>query len=380
MTRPKKSVRGTRKRPPITPTPPLAPRDFPADLPLKEPPTQATFPIVGIGSSAGGIEALEEFFRHLPADPGAAFIVVSHQHASHSSLLPEILRRWTALPVIEASDGLSVEPNTVYLPPPGTRLAILHAVLHLMDAGDGVRPLLPIDYFFCSLSEDQQDQAVGIILSGTGTDGSLGLKAIRAESGLTMAQEPRSAKFAGMPQNAIALGIVDFVSPPAELGLQLCNFFHHRTVLRPGQVFDGDGKRDLSRILVFLRDRIGNDFSLYKSNTTLRRIERRMNLHQIETLATYAQYLQSDPVEAHALFRDLLIGVTSFFRDTSIYDVITQEGLPQLLGEKPDGYTRACVGPGLFHRRRSLLPRHASAGVPDSAEAEVYDSNVCDRH
>ena len=338
MTRPKKSVRGTRKRPSINPTPPIVPRDFPADLPLKEPPTQASFPIVGIGSSAGGIEALEEFFRHLPANPGAAFIVVSHQHASHSSLLPEILRRWTALAVIEASDGLSVEPNTVYLPPPGTRLAILHAVLHLMDAGDGVRPLLPIDYFFCSLSEDQQNQAVGIILSGTGTDGSLGLKAIRAESGLTMAQEPRSAKFAGMPQNAIALGIVDFVSRPAELGLQLCNFFHNRTVLRPGHVSDGDGKRDLNRILVFLRDRIGNDFSLYKSNTTLRRIERRMNLHQIATLATYAQYLQSNPVEAHALFHDLLIGVTSFFRDTSIYDVITQEGLPHILNEKPDGY------------------------------------------
>ena len=339
MRRPQKSGRGTRKRPPITPTLSLAPRDAPPDLPLKETPTQSTFTIVGIGSSAGGIEALEEFFRHLPADSGAAFVVVSHQHASHSSLLPEILRRWTALPVIEASDGLSVEPNTVYLPPPGTRLAILHAVLHLMDAGDGVRPLLPIDYFFCSLSEDQQDQAVGIILSGTGTDGSLGLKAIRAESGLTMAQEPRSAKFAGMPQNAIALGIVDVISRPADLGLQLCNFLHHRTVLRPKQVFDGDGKRDLSRILVFLRDRIGNDFSLYKSNTTLRRIERRMNLHQIGTLATYAQYLQSDPVEVHALFGDLLIGVTSFFRDPSIYEVLTQEGLPQLLGEKPDGYT-----------------------------------------
>jgi len=197
---------------------------LPPDLSLKVAHTHATFPIVGIGSSAGGIEALEEFFRHLPADPGAAFVVISHQHASHSSLLPEILRRWTPLAVIEASDGLSVEPNTVYLPPPGSRLAILHAVLHLMDAGDGARPLLPIDYFFCSLSEDQQDRAVGIILSGTGTDGSLGLKAIRAESGLTMAQEPRSAKFAGMPQNAIALGVVDFVSPAADLGFSCVTF------------------------------------------------------------------------------------------------------------------------------------------------------------
>ncbi|HSS30921.1 MAG TPA: CheR family methyltransferase [Nitrospiraceae bacterium] len=294
---------------------------------------------MGIGSSAGGIEALEEFFRHLPANPGAAFVVVSHQHAGHSSLLPEILRRWTALPVFEASDGLPVEPNTIYLPPPGSRLAILHAVLHVMDGGDGVRPLLPIDYFLCSLAEDQQEKAVGIILSGTGTDGSVGLKAIRAESGMTMAQEPRSAKFAGMPQNAITLGVVDMIRPPAELGVQLSNFVQHRTVLQPGQVVDGDGKRDLNKILVYLRDRIGNDFSLYKSNTTLRRIERRMNLHQIATLPHYAQFLQSDPIEVHALFSDLLIGVTSFFRDPSAYDILMQVGLPQLLDKKPDGAT-----------------------------------------
>ena len=301
--------------------------------------THATFPIVGIGSSAGGVEALEEFFRHLPADSGAAFVVVSHQQASHSSLLPDILRRWTPLPVLEASDGLSVQPNTVYLPPPGSRLAILHAVLHVMDAAHGVRQQLPIDYFLCSLAEDQQQKAVGIILSGTGADGSLGLKAIRAESGLTMAQEPRSAKFAGMPQNAIALGVVDMIRPAAELGFQLSNFLQHRTVIRPGEVLDGDGKRDLNKILVYLRDHVGNDFSRYKTNTTLRRIERRMNLHQITTLPNYAQYLQSDPVEAHALFSDLLIGVTSFFRDPSTYDALLQEGFPQLLDKKPEGST-----------------------------------------
>ena len=339
MARPKKLKRTGEKRPPVVTTIPPAPPDFPPDQPITEPSSRATFPIVAIGSSAGGLEALEDFFRHLPDSPDAAFIVVSHQHASHSSLLPDILRRWTALPVIEASDGLSVKPNAIYLPPPGSRLAILHAVLHLMDAGDGRRQLLPIDYFFCSLAEDQREKAVGIILSGTGTDGSLGLKAIRAESGITMAQEPRSAKFAGMPQNAIALGVVDIIKPAAELGPHLCNFFHHRTVIRSSQLIDDDGKRDLNRILVYLRDRVGNDFSLYKSNTTLRRIERRMNLHQIATLSNYAQYLQSDPVEAHALFCDLLIGVTSFFRDASTYDFLLREGFPQLLDKKPDGAT-----------------------------------------
>jgi two-component system CheB/CheR fusion protein len=210
-----------------------------------------------------------------------------------------------------------------------------------MNAGDGVRPLLPIDYFFCSLSEDQQDKAVGIILSGTGTDGSLGLKAIKAESGLTMAQEPRSAKFAGMPQNAITLGVVDFVRPAAELGLQLCDFFRTRTIIPPGLTRGVEGKRDLDKILVYLRDQIGNDFSLYKDSTTLRRIERRMKLHQIATLPHYAQYLQTDPAEAHALFRELLIGVTSFFRDPSAYDTL-EKWLPQLLTDKPEGPRCAC--------------------------------------
>src|SRR5262245_36012477 len=226
----KKRSRRNQNRPPVVAMS-EPPADSPSALSVSEPPTHASFPIVGIGCSAGGVEALEEFFRHLPSDHGAAFVIISHQHPGHSSLLPDLISRWTTLAVVEAADGISVELNKVYLPPPGCRLAILHGVLHLMDGGDGMRPL-PIDYFFCSLSEDQQTQAVGIILSGTGTDGSLGLKAIRAESGLTMAQEPRSAKFVGMPQNAITLGVVDIVSSARELGTQLCNFFRRRMVIQ----------------------------------------------------------------------------------------------------------------------------------------------------
>ena len=185
---------------------------------LSGPPhNHASYSIVGIGSSAGGLEALEEFFSHMPPDPKIAFVVVSHQNPNHASLLPELLRRWTALPVIEATDGLRLEPNMVYLPPPGSRLAILHAVLHLMESSQGERPFLPIDYFFRSLADDQQDHAIGIVLSGTGTDGSLGLKAIKGASGMTMAQDPRSAKYAGMPQSAIDAGVADFVLPTADL-------------------------------------------------------------------------------------------------------------------------------------------------------------------
>ncbi len=299
---------------------------------------QAAFPIVGIGSSAGGLEALEEFFSHLPPDPQIAFAVVSHQHPSHASLLPEILRRWTPLPVMEASDGLKVEPNAVYLPPPGSRMAILHAVLHLMESGQGERPFLPIDYFFRSLAEDQQDQAIGIVLSGTGTDGSLGLKAIKGESGMTMAQEPRSAKYAGMPQSAIDAGVVDFVLPAVELGRQLCDYLHRRHLVVGGPALDSDGVRDFNKILLYLRDRTGNDFSQYKNNTTRRRIERRMDIHRIATLAHYLRYLQSDHAEVEALFQELLIGVTSFFRDPTVFEALAVQGLPKLLDDKPDGY------------------------------------------
>jgi two-component system CheB/CheR fusion protein len=299
----------------------------------------ASFSIVGIGSSAGGLEALEEFFSHVPPDPKIAFVVVSHQSPNHVSLLPELLRRWTALPVIEATDGLRLEPNMVYLPPPGSRLAILHAVFHLLESGQGERPFLPIDYFFRSLADDQQDKAIGIVLSGTGTDGSLGLKAIKGQSGMTMAQEPRSARYAGMPQSAIDAGVVDFAMPAANLGRQLLDYLHHRVLVPRAPELGPDETRDLNKILLLLRDRTGNDFSLYKNSTTRRRIERRMDIHRITTLAQYLRYMQSEKSESAALFQELLIGVTSFFRDPPVFQALATLALPKLLDDKPDGYT-----------------------------------------
>ena len=328
-------------------TGPTSSRQAPAPSPLRggeQPHPHAPFPIAGIGFSAGGVEALEEFFRHLPSDMQTAYIVASHQHPTHISLLPELLRRWTSLRVIEATNGLAIEAKTVYLPPPGTRLAILHAVLHLIETEPGARPILPIDYMFRSLAADQQDNAVGIVLSGTGSDGALGLKAIKGEAGMTMAQEPRSAKYAGMPQSAIATGVVDFIRPPAELGPQIVNFLQHRLrrVPLPQLPYlpdlDTHDAQEFQKILVLLRERTGNDFSLYKDNTTRRRIARRMDVHQIETLAHYQRYLMTDPAEAQALFEELLIGVTSFFRDPSAFEALADNGLPQLLEGKPNGY------------------------------------------
>ena len=200
------------------------------------------FPIVGLGASAGGLEALEEFFKQMPPDCGMAFVVVTHQHPGHISLLPELLRKCAAMPVVEASDNLRVKPNCVYMALPEGYLAMLHGKLHLMDCPDSSAVRLPIDYFFRSLAEDQRERAMGIILSGTASDGTLGVKAIKGATGMTMAQEPESAKYPGMPRSAIATGLVDYVLPAGQLPQQLAGL-RQRPV--PGAA--GAGPRALSR-------------------------------------------------------------------------------------------------------------------------------------
>jgi two-component system CheB/CheR fusion protein len=226
--------------PPTTPAPSL-------DLSVEMP----GFLIVGIGASAGGLEAMEEFFRHISPICGIAFVVISHQHAGHVSLLPSLLSRCTAMPVVEATDGMEVEANHVYLAPGGINLAILHGTLHFMEPALQERVPLPIDYFFRSLAEDQKQRAVGIILSGTGTDGTVGLRAIKAESGMTLAQEPQSAKYQGMPRSAITAGVVDVVQPADQMSepllayvrsltrtsLGLCKRSTSSCAIAPGTIF-----------------------------------------------------------------------------------------------------------------------------------------------
>src|SRR5215475_8421436 len=179
--------------------------------------TSNNFPIAGIGVSAGGLEALEELFDNMPAEPGIAFVVVTHQHPGHTSMLQELLRRKTEMTVLEASEGTKLQPNYVYVGPPGGQMAILDGTLHRMEADKKEPPRLPIDYFFRSLASDQRERAICIILSGTGTDGTLGLKAIKGESGMAMVQQPQSAKYAGMPSSGIATGVADYVLPPAAM-------------------------------------------------------------------------------------------------------------------------------------------------------------------
>jgi len=314
------------KRPPLLAAP----------LPSPVSPGPSGFLIVGIGVSAGGLEAMEEFFRHMPPSHGMAFVVVSHQYAGHVSLLPGLLSKCTAMPVIEVKDGMQVEPDRVYVAVGGTNLAILHGVLHLMEPPTEERVPLPIDYFLRSLAGDQKQNAVGIILSGTGSDGTVGLRAIKTESGMTIAQAPESAKYPGMPCNAITAEVVDVVKPSDQISELLLDYA--KTLTKPVlPTHETTTSQTLKKIFILLRERTRNDFSLYKDNTVYRRIERRMHVHQIESLNHYRRYLLEDQHERDALFQDLLIGVTSFFRDPEAFEALAHKGFPGLFQDKPEG-------------------------------------------
>jgi len=305
------------------------------------------FPIVGIGASAGGLEALEELLDNMPSDTGMAFVVVTHQHPGHTSLLPELLGKDTDMQVAEAADGTRLEPNHVYVGPPGGHLAILGGTLHRMETEKKEAPRLPIDYFFRSLAEDQQERAICIVLSGTGTDGTLGLKAIKGESGMAMVQQPQSAKYAGMPSSAIATGLADYVLPPAAMPNQLVAYAKgpYLTGATVAAELPSVPEEPMQKIFVLLRSRTGHDFSSYKSNTLRRRIERRMNVHQIEKPNRYVRYLQENPHEIDILFKELLISVTNFFRDAGAWEAL-KSPLEKLIKSRPDNYTFRAWVPG----------------------------------
>jgi len=306
------------------------------------------FPIVGIGASAGGLEALDAFVRNLPADTGMAFVVVTHQHPDHTSLLPELLSRETNLPVVTAEDGITLRPNHIYVSTPGGTLAILNGRLHRMKLENLESPRLPINYFFRSLAEDQRERAVCIILSGTGSDGTLGLKAIKSVSGMAMVQEPVSAKYAGMPSSAIATGLVDYVLPPEAMPFQLVTYVKGPYLLEAAVAVEKPiiTAEPMQKIFVLMKSRTGHDFSSYKSSTLRRRIERRMDVHRITDPNVYVRYLQENPQEIDFLFKELLISVTNFFRDPEAWETLGGEPLNALLKSRPDHHTLRVWVPG----------------------------------
>lgn len=302
---------------------------------------ESVFPIVGIGASAGGLMAIEAFFSGMPSDrdPGMAFVLVQHLDPDHKSILADLVKRYTRMDVFQVEDGMKVRPNCAYIIPPNHDMAFLNGELHLFEpsAPRGLR--LPIDFFFRSLAQDQHGRAVGIVLSGTGSDGALGVRAIKGEGGMVMAQSPETAEYDGMPRNAIATGLVDFVLPASEMARQLMTYagqaFAHpqdRALLTSPQ-----DEETLKKIFALLRIQSDHDFSQYKRNTILRRIERRMAVQQVDSLGNYVRFLQQTPTEVEALFRDLLIGVTRFFRDPEAFASLQAKVLPRLLAEREAG-------------------------------------------
>jgi two-component system, chemotaxis family, CheB/CheR fusion protein len=310
---------------------------------VAQPPSEQSpsdFPIVGIGASAGGLEAFSHLLQPLPQDTGMAFVLVQHLAPEHASLLSEILTRTTTMNVHEVQDGVEILPNSVYVIPPNTLMTLEEGCLKLQPRQRTRGKYMPIDAFFKSLAEDHSHKAIAIVLSGGDDDGSLGLAAIKAAGGITFAQDPRSAEVSKMPQNAIATGCVDFVLAPAGIAQELIKISRHPYVMRPLAAISegGDGGSSnleaLSQIFALLRRTMGVDFSHYKQGTIRRRIMRRMVLHNLEQIDDYVQYLQGHATEVEDLYHDILINVTSFFREPDTFNALRETVFPSIVPAK----------------------------------------------
>jgi len=322
-------------------------RKLPGESETGTPPA-GSFPILGLGASAGGLDALKQFFKAMPPDSGMAFLVVMHLDPDHASILPELIAKHTAMEVAAASDKTDVKPNRVYVNPPNKDLALFKGKVLLLDPQSPRGQRLPIDFFFRQLSQDQGEMAGCIIMSGTGSDGSLGLQDIKGAGGLVLVQEPASAKYDGMPSSAISTGLVDLVLPPDQMPTKLIRYFQspHAATAQDARSSQPNGSAEdpVQKVLVLLRDRVGHDFSYYKPSTIIRRIQRRMSLQQISEIEKYLRYVRANAGELDALFKDLLIGVTGFFRDPQAFEAVKEKVLPRLLKQlKPKQALRVWV-------------------------------------
>ena len=323
-----------------------APKDKPSPKQTRSPKT-ADFPIVGIGASAGGLEALEQFLSGVPEDSSMAFVIIQHLDPTHQGIMAELLQRGTRMKVSQVKDRSKVQPNCVYVIPPNKDMSLLRGTLHLLPpvAPRGLR--LPIDFFFRSLAAEKREHGAGVILSGMGTDGTLGLRDIKEAAGVVLVQDPATAKFDGMPRSAIEAGLADFVAPAQELAAKLAVYFQHTPLLaKTAPAPEGKSQGGLEKVIILLRDQTGHDFSHYKKSTLYRRVERRMGIHQIGKMSHYVRFLQENPQELELLFKELLIGVTSFFRDPETWEVLKNEALPTFLAGRPAGSPLRAWTPG----------------------------------
>lgn len=364
------------KKPPEEVRPPT-PEDPGRDL------SMGNIPIIGMGASAGGLQALEVFFDNMPPENGMAFVIVQHLDPTRESILADLLQRHTSMRVIQVREGgMSVQPNCVYVVPPNRNMALFRGALLLTETESHGGLRLPVDFLFRSLAEDQGQHAIGIILSGTGTDGTLGLKAIRGEGGMVMAQDPESAKFDGMPRSAIATGLADYILTPEEMPAQLVEYTQHLFTLQTTShalppVEDSEA---LQRIFALLRLHSKHDFSLYKQNTVYRRLERRMAVNRIERMMDYALFVQQSPRELDILFRELLIGVTRFFRDQEVFESLDRYAIAHLFDHRqPDDPIRVWV-PGCATGEEAysiaILIRERMNALGQEWETQIFATDI----
>lgn len=295
---------------------------------------------MGIAASAGGLKAFKALLSHLSGKMGMGFVLIQHLDPKHKSILTEILDKDCPLPVIEITDGMKIEPDYVYVIPPGMQLSLLHNSFSLLPVAEDKRLYNPADLFFQSMAEDRGSSAIGVVLSGTASDGTLGCRAIKEAGGITFAQDSESAEYDGMPGNAVSAGCIDFVLNPVEIAHELLRIVSHAT-LRPSQTIAKTeeiltaSQDQMNKIFILLRARTGNDFSYYKTTTIKRRINRRMLLHKLERISEYISLMQQQPQEIDALFQDILINVTAFLRDPESFDALKTKVYPKLHENRP---------------------------------------------
>ena len=340
--------------------------------------------VVGIGASAGGLDAFKKFFSAMPCDSGMAFVLIPHLDPSHRSLMVELLSRQTQMPVCEAEHGMRLKPNSVYIIPPDSNLTIMGGRLRLTRGTHQQGFEVSLDQFFRSLAEDQQEQAIGIILSGTGSHGTSGLKEIKRAGGMIMAQDPATAQYDQMPRSAIEFGLPDLILSPEQMPQALISYarqpYLHSSQSQSPKV---DSTEQISPVLEFLRARHKYDFRFYRKNTLVRRILRRMRIWQIDQIAVYCDYLAEHPAEVTALYNDLLIGVTSFFRDAEAFRELELQVITELAERQTDDipvrvWVPACAtGEEAYSIAILLLERFAAA--KKAANVQIFASDIDDK-
>ncbi len=291
--------------------------------------------IIGIGASAGGLEAIHDLFDHMPADATFSFVIIQHLSPDYKSLMAELLSKHTEMKVTDAEEGILLKPNCVYVIPNKNHMTLKNNRLRLTEKNNHQVPNNAIDIFFHSLAEDKHSNAIAVILSGTGSDGTRGIESIKKAGGMVIVQDPATARFDGMPNSAIASGFVDYVLPPALMPEEILNYTRHSMLMKSFPDLSPDEEETIvGEIIELIHQRTNQDFSAYKRHTIMRRMVRRMTSQQIKSLGEYWEYLRTNQIEVELLAKDFLIGVTRFFRDTEAFEVLRTKIIPEIIDQK----------------------------------------------